>query len=127
MKDDVTQRLGSFGYTIDTQSDDWALNFVIQKATDHIKNSCNIASIPEELHSIAVDMAVGEFLKGKKASGQLDAMDVLNSEAISTIKLGDTQINYSEEATPSQMFDGLIAFLMKGNEAELVSYRQMKW
>lgn len=126
MKNDVTERLASFGYTV-VQADDWMLDFIIQKAINHILNNCNITSIPEELHEIAVDMAVGEFLMGKKASGQLDESDIMSSEAVSSIKLGDTQVNFGEDRTASQQVDSLIVFLMKGYESDLTSYRVMKW
>lgn len=126
MKNDVTQRLASFAYAV-VQADDWTLDFIIQKGTNHILNSCNISSIPEGLHQMAVDMMVGEFLMGKKASGQLDESEIMSSEAVTNIKLGDTQVNFGEDRTPSQQLDSLIAFLMKGCEAELTSYRCMKW
>lgn len=126
MLDDVTKRLASFGYTV-TDADGWMLNFIIQKVTNHILNSCNISKIPDGLHQVAVDMVVGEFLQGKKASGQLDESSILSSEAVSSIKLGDTQVNFAEGETASQELDSLIAFLMKGYEADLVSYRCMKW
>ena len=126
MKNDVTQRLASFGYTV-VQADDWTLDFIIQKVTNHILNTCNISEIPEGLHQMAVDMVVGEFLMGKKASGQLDESEIMSSEAVTNIKLGDTQVNFGEDITPSQQLDSLIAFLMKGYEADLTSYRCMKW
>lgn len=126
MMDDVTQRLAFFGYTV-VQADEWMLDFIIQKVTNHILNICNILSIPEGLHQMAVDMVVGEFLMGKKASGQLDESEIMSSEAVTTIKLGDTQVNFGEDKTPSQQLDSLIVFLMKGYEADLTSYRCMKW
>ncbi len=126
MKNDVTQRLASFGYIV-VQADDWMLDFIIQKVTNHILNNCNISNIPEEFHQMAVDMVVGEFLMGKKASGQLNESEILNSEAVTSIKLGDTQVNFGEDRTASQQLDSLIAFLMKGYEVDLTSYRCMKW
>lgn len=126
MKNDVIQRLASFGYTV-ILADDWMLDFIIQKVTSHILNSCNISSIPEGLHQMAVDMVVGEFLMGKKASGQLDESEILSSEAVSSIKLGDTEVRFAEGESDSQELDGLIAFLLKGYEADLTSYRCMKW
>lgn len=76
---------------------------------------------------MAVDMVVGEFLMGKKASGQLDESEIMNSEAVTSIKLGDTQVNFGDDRTASQQLDSLIAFLMKGYEADLASYRKMAW
>ena len=133
MLEDVTERLASFGYIV-TEADAWVLGFIIQKVENHIKNDCGVYDsvtltivIPEGLHQMAVDMVVGEFLMGKKASNQLNESEILNSEAIATVKLGDTQVNFSEDRTPSQQLDSLIGFLMKGYEADLVSYRCMKW
>jgi hypothetical protein len=126
MKNDVTQRLASFDYTV-VQADDWMLDFIIQKVSNHILHSCNISSIPEGLHQMAVDMVVGEFLMGKKASGQLDETAIMSSEAVTSIKLGDTQVNFGGDRTASQQLDSLIAFLLKGYEADLTSYRCMKW
>ena len=126
MKNDVTQRLASFGYTV-VQADDWMLDFIIQKVSNHILNSCNISSIPEGLHQMAVDMVVGEFLMGKKASGQLNESEIMSSEAVTSIKLGDTQVNFGEDRTASQQLDSLIAFLLKGYESDLTLYRCMKW
>jgi hypothetical protein len=126
MMEDVTQRLASFGYDV-TGADAFALGFVVQKVESHILDSCGIAEIPEGLRQTAADMAAGEFLMGKKASGQLDGSAILDSEAVSSIKLGDTQVDFGEPETASRQLDSLIAFLMKGREADLVSYRRMKW
>ena len=126
MLDDVTKRLESFGYSV-TSEDEWALGFIIQKVEHHILNSCNIAEIPMELHEIAVDMAVGEFLQGKKASGQLDESEILSSEAVSSIKLGDTEVRFAEGESASQELDGLITFLLIGRKSDLESFRCMKW
>jgi hypothetical protein len=126
MLDDVKQRLTTFGYALDI-ADDWVLEFIIQKVTNHIQNKCNIVDIPEGVHQMAVDMVVGEFLMGKKASGQLNESDILKSDAVTSLKMGDTQINFGEDKTPSQQLDSLIVFLLKGYEADFVSYRRMKW
>ncbi len=126
MLDDVAKRLASFGYTV-TDADSWMLKFIIQKVTNHILNSCNISSIPEGLHEVAVDMVAGEFLQEKKAIGQLDESGILASDAVSSIKLGDTQVNFADGEAASQGLDSLISWLMRGYSADLVTYRCMKW
>ena len=62
MLEDVKERLASFGYQV-TEADSWMLTFLIQKVENHIKNTCNLSVIPEELLNIAVDMVVGEFIQ----------------------------------------------------------------
>lgn len=129
MKDDVIKRLASFGYTFKQNDDveDWMLGFIILKVTKHILNTCNILSVPDDLHEVSVDMVVAEFLIEKKVSGQLNELEVLNSEAVTSVKLGDTQVNFSEEPTASAQFDGVMAFLRKGYESDLISHRRIRW
>jgi len=126
MLEDVKRRLESFGYTA-TDADGWALGFVIDKVTSHIKNSCNIVDIPDGLKEIAVDMVAGEFLKGKKGTGQLDESELLASDAVSQIKLGDTNVQFDAAASASVQLDSLIAHLLRGYTADLVTYRRLKW
>jgi len=122
---DVKNRLASFGCAVEN-TEVWVLDFIIQKATNHILNACNITSIPEELYQIAVDMVAGEFLQGKKASGQLEETAILSSGAVKEIKEGDTTISF-EEDNPSRQLNTLISFLMRGYGEDLISYRCMKW
>lgn len=127
MLEDVKMRLESFGYTV-TDADSWILNFIVQKVENHIKNECNISSIPDGLYDIAVDMVVGEFLLSKKSTGQLTGFDL--SAAIKQIEEGDTSITYaigSGDSTPEQRLDALISYLMNNGKNEFVSYRRVKW
>jgi len=126
MLEDVKLRLASFGYTV-VDGDSWVLDFVIDKVTNHIKNSCNITEIPDGLKEVAVDMVVGEFLKGKKGTGQLDESEILASDAVTTIKLGDTNVQFDAAASSSVQLEALIAYLLRGYGADLVTYRRLKW
>jgi hypothetical protein len=122
--EDVVQRLASFGYTVDETVDTWVLNFCIDKVTNTILNLCNIDSIPDGLHQIAVDMVCGEFLSGKKGSGQLDGIDAAG--AIKSIKEGDTQITYAV-SDDSITLDSLIDMLLNRGKSEFVRYRRLVW
>jgi len=127
MLEDVKARLASFGYTV-TEADAWILDFIIQKVENHIKNDCNVDAVPEGLHNIAVDMAVGEFLLSKKSTGQLTGFDL--STAVKQIQEGDTNITYaigSGDSTPEQRLDMLISYLMNHGKGEFASYRCFKW
>lgn len=126
MLDDVKKRLESFGYTV-TDADAWVLDFIIKKVENHIKNQCNTSTVSEGLYEIAVDMAVGEFLLGKKNIGQLTGFDL--DAAIKSIQEGDTNITYAfgnGSMTPEERLNQLITYLMHP-EADFVSYRCLKW
>jgi len=126
MLDDVKKRLESFGYAV-TDADAWVLDFIIKKVENHIKNQCNTSIVPEGLYQIAVDMAVGEFLLGKKNIGQLTGFDL--DAAIKSIQEGDTNITYAfgnGSMTPEERLNQLIDYLMHP-EADFVSYRCLKW
>lgn len=120
----VKQRLEKIGYEF-TESDDFILNFLIEKVETVIKNNCNISVIPEELKSIAVDMVVGYFLKEKKSTA-IETILGLDLTAIQSIREGDTSVTFAN-ATPEQKLDKMIDYLIFGNEKTLVSYRCMKW
>ncbi|AZK44779.1 hypothetical protein [Paenibacillus lentus] len=126
MLEDVKKRLESFGYAV-TDSDTWVLDFIIQKTESHIKNQCNTPTVPEGLHHIAVDMAVGEFLLGKKSIGQLTGFDL--EAAVKSIQEGDTNITFAlgeGSKTPEARLDLLINFLLHP-ETNYAAFRCIKW
>jgi hypothetical protein len=121
MIDDVTARLAAFNYTVVT-GDAWMLGFIIDKVENHIKNQCNVTTVPVGLEEVAVDRATGEFLLGKKSSGQLTGFDV--DDAIKTISEGDTSVTFG--TTTEERMNALIAFLMhEGTDFSV--YRCIKW
>lgn len=127
MLEDVTKRLASFGYEV-TEADTWVLGFIIQKVENYIKDNCNVDVVPEGLHQIAVDMAVGEFLLGKKSTGQLTGFNL--EAAIKQIQEGDTTVTFAYgdgDSTPEKRLDGLISYLMTYGKGSFASYRCVKW
>ncbi|SDF61816.1 hypothetical protein [Sporomusa acidovorans] len=121
--DDVSQRLQSFGYT-PTDADSWMLSFCISKVESHIKNNCNVAEVPEGLRSVAVDMACGEFLFGKKQSGQAVGIDF--EAVVKSIAEGDTTITFDSKNSAEAKYDALITYLMH-REMDFSAYRCIKW
>lgn len=127
MLEDVTKRLESFGYEV-TEADNWMIEFLIQKIENSIKADCNINTIPEELHEIAVDMVVGEFLLNKKSRGQLEGFDL--EAVVKQIHEGDTSVTFAigdGNKTPEERLDSLIAYLMVSGKSQFVRYRRLKW
>lgn len=125
MLEDVTKRLESFGYEV-SEDDAWMIEFLIQKIENSIKADCNINTIPEELHEIAVDMTVGEFLLNKKSRGQLEGFDL--EVAVKQIHEGDTSVTFSDGSkTPEERLDELILYLMNYGKGKFAAYRCIKW
>ena len=122
----VLKRLESLGYTL-MESDSWAISFAIQKIENHINNSCNTTSIPDGLVHTAVDMVCGEFLLAKKQTGQLELGNLDLDGAITSIKEGDTQINFSDGTSDEDKFQFMLNYLMHFGDGDLVCYRKIKW
>lgn len=124
--EDIKNRLASFGYTL-LDTDSFALEFVIDKVENKIKNECNITEIPDGLYQVEIDRICGEFLFAKKQSGQLTEYDFDFIEK--QIQDGDTSVTYAVEAgqTPEQRFDKLVRSLMDTGKGEFASFRRLRW
>lgn len=121
MLEDVTKRLESLDYIV-TDVDEWVLGFYISKVENHVLSQTNLTTIPIELHESSVDNVCGEFLLGKKGSGQLTGFNI--DGAVKKIQEGDTTVEFTG-STPEQRLDSLIASLMTGGD--YASYRRVKW
>ena len=122
----VLQRLISLGYKLE-ENDDWVLCFVMQNVENHIKSSCNVTSIPNELHNVAVDRVCGEFLFTKKQTGQLVIEGLDLNGAIASVSEGDTTISFVSGASDEDKFNHLVNHLMTKGEGDFVCYRKLKW
>lgn len=123
MLEDVKARLISLGYEA-LPADVWMLGFCIDKVQAHIKNNCNVAEVPEGLRPVAIDMACGEFLFGKKQSGQGVGIDF--EAAVKSIAEGDTTVTFDVSGSDEAKYDALIKYLLH-SEADFSAYRRIKW
>ena len=105
MEDKVIERLDTLGYAYDKDKDGMLIGILIASVGEHIKNRINDTEIPEGLDNVYVDMVCGEFLRQKKAVGQLN--DIEQSKAVESIKMGDVTVSLKEGSTPEQYFDSL--------------------
>lgn len=126
----ILQRLMSFGYT-PSEKDFWMITFCMQKVENHIKNSCNISEIPDELKEIEIERICGEFLFSKKQTGQLNAENGFDVEmAIKQVQAGDTNVTFAVgegSETLETKLNALISYLMNYGEGDFICYRQIKW
>lgn len=127
MRDKAVAMLTALG--VAGAADDPLLDIVLNNVQWRIKNLSNLSEIPEGLESLAVSMAVGEYLNMKKGSGQLEGFD-LDAAAVKSIQEGDTNITFAlgeGSSTPEQRLNSLIDYLINGRIGEIYRYRRLVW
>ena len=126
MREEVVAMLTALGVT--GAADDPLLDMVITNVQWRIKNLTNLREVPEGLESMAVSMAVGEYLNMKKANGQLEGFDL--EAAVKQIQEGDTNVSFAigeGSLTPEQRLNSLIDYLINGRIGEIYRYRRLVW
>lgn len=126
MRDQVISMLTALGVTV--VANDSLLDILLQNVQQRILSKTNQSVIPEGLESVAVYMAVGEYLNMKKTVGQLTGFDL--DAAIKQIQEGDTNTVFAigeGSLTPEQRLNGLIDYLINGRSDELYRYRKLVW
>lgn len=126
MRDKAVAMLTALG--VAGAADDPLLDIVLNNVQWRIKNLSNLSEIPEGLESLAVSMAVGEYLNMKKVSGQLEGFDL--DAAIKQIQEGDTNTVFAigdGSSTPEQRLDALISYLINGRTREFYRFRRLVW
>lgn len=127
MREKVVVMLTALG--VAGAADDPLLDIALNNVQWRIKNLSNLSEIPEGLESLAVSMAVGEYLNMKKCSGQLEGFD-LDAAAVKSIQEGDTNITFAlgeGSLTPEQRLNSLIDYLINGRIGEIYRYRRLVW
>lgn len=122
----VLKRLVSFGFEL-KEDDGLGICFAMQKVENHIKNTCNIAAVPDGLFNVAVDMVCGEVLNARFLSGQLDLNALDLDGMIKSVSLGDTSVTFNEKGSDEAKLKELLSWLIYGREGDLVCYRKMRW
>ena len=125
----VVQRLLNFGLKLE-ETDNWIIMFCMNKAINHVKNSCNISYIPKELYEIIVDRICGEFLFNKHKLNQLTLENFDFDAAVKQLQEGDTTIQFAigeGSMTDEQKLTSLINYLLSYGEGDFVCYRKLKW
>lgn len=123
----ILMRLDSFGYVFDVAADGWMLAFQIKKTEQDIVNYCNVPEIPAGLYYVAVDMVCGNFLRDKKQSGNLSLEGLDFDGAVTSIKTGDTSVNFDASSSDEGKFNALVDALVNRGRGDLLRYRRMQW
>lgn len=104
------------------------LHTVVSNVEYRVLNETNTAlPMTEELESIAVYSAVGEYLQCKKVCGQLTGIDL--TPQVKQLQEGDTSIQYAigtGNLTPEQRLEQMIDWFQKRGR-ELYKFRRLVW
>lgn len=104
------------------------LDMIVQNTAYRVLNETNTTlPMTEELESVAVYLAVGEYLKCKKVCGQLGGIAL--TPEVKRLKEGDTDTQYAigeGSLTPEQRLDHLIDWFQKRSR-ELYKFRRLVW
>lgn len=123
------EKLESFGYEFKTE-DNSILEMCFGKVEWTIRNDCNIYSIPEGLASIAIDMAIGEFLTAKKTFSPNEIAGLDLDFAVKQIQEGDTNTVFATgeaSMTPEQRLNNFLNYLLTHGRDEFACYRRLRW
>lgn len=125
----VKERLKSFGYELQ-EGDEDGISFSIQKVENTIKSDCGMASVPDNLVNIAVDMSVGEFLSAKKTFSPDSIAGLDLDVAVKQIQTGDTNTVFATgegSSTAEQRLNAFLNYLLTYGRDEFSCYRKIKW
>lgn len=123
----LRERLEFLGFDAG-DSEDKVLGEFLTEAARRTIAEIGFVTLPEELESMAIDMAAGEYLLGKKAAGLLEEFDA--GAAVKQLQEGDTTVTYafgSGSSTPEERLDELIEHLRKLPAGLLAAWRRMRW
>lgn len=126
MQEDIITMLTAFGITV--TADDALLPICVDNVQYQIRHETNLELFPKGLENIAISMAAGEYLRMKKAIGQLEGFDL--EAAVKQIQEGDTNTVFAigeGSMTPEERLDALIDYLLHGRSHELYRYRRLVW
>lgn len=104
------------------------LHAVVSNVEYRVLNETNTElPMTEELESIAVYLAVGEYLQCKKVCGQLTGIDL--TPQVKQLQEGDTSIQYAigtGNLTPEQRLEQMVDWFQKRGK-ELYKFRKLVW
>ena len=125
----MKRTLKTKGYVVDDSDIDTMelLEDALARAEQFICNFCHISEIPDGLMYAWTDIACGYFLRDLYNTGQLDNVYSI-SAAVSALKIGDTQVSYTDGASSANArVLAIIDELTNGKRGDLLRYRKLCW
>ena len=126
MTDKIKQRLASLGYAY-ADADAFALDLILDKIKGRICHACNISEIPAGcMDAEIIDAVCGEFLAGKKATGNLSGIEL--EAVVKAITEGDTKVEFATGSTgAADAFDACMKKLATIDTGAIIAHRRLVW
>lgn len=127
----AVHRLATLGYEA-TEDDRAELTYLIGACEKDLLADINHRVLPEALSDTLADMAAGQFLHDKKATGGLAGVEGFDFPApAKSISEGDVSVTFagSSDGTSSaeERFDALLDRLRHPPAHVLAAYRRLRW
>ncbi|HBF6312414.1 TPA: phage head-tail connector protein [Clostridioides difficile] len=103
------------GFSREDDSKDTMLEFILEDVEEMVKNYCNVPTIPEQLNSTILRMAI-DMYKNESLGSEDIALG-----SISSISEGDTSVSYRSSASEFK------ESLLKDYKSQLNRYRKLRW
>ena len=103
------------GFSREDDSKDTILEFILEDVEEMVKNYCNVPTIPEQLNSTILKMAI-DMYKNESLGSEDIALG-----SISSISEGDTSVSYRSSASEFK------ESLLKDYKSQLNRYRKLRW
>ena len=103
------------GFSREEDSKDTILEFILEDVEEMVKNYCNVPTIPEQLNSTILRMAI-DMYKNESLGSEDIALG-----SISSISEGDTSVSYRSSASEFK------ESLLKDYKSQLNRYRKLRW
>lgn len=103
------------GFSRENDSKDTILEFILEDVEEMVKNYCNVPTIPEQLNSTILRMAI-DMYKNESLGSEDIALG-----SISSISEGDTSVSYRSSASEFK------ESLLKDYKSQLNRYRKIRW
>ncbi|EGT2232737.1 TPA: phage head-tail connector protein [Clostridioides difficile] len=103
------------GFSREDDSKDTILEFILEDVEEMVKNYCNVPTIPEQLNSTILRMAI-DMYKNESLGSEDIALG-----SISSISEGDTSVSYRSSASEFK------ESLLKDYKSQLNRYRKIRW
>ncbi|WP_074116046.1 phage head-tail connector protein [Clostridioides difficile] len=103
------------GFSREEDSKDTILEFILEDVEEMVKNYCNVPTIPEQLNSTILRMAI-DMYKNESLGSEDIALG-----SISSISEGDTSVSYRSSASEFK------ESLLKDYKSQLNRYRKIRW
>ncbi|MCI9907760.1 phage head-tail connector protein [Clostridioides difficile] len=103
------------GFSREDDSKDTILEFILEDVEEMVKNYCNVPTIPEQLNSTILRMAI-DMYKNESLGSEDIALG-----SISSISEGDTSVSYRSSASEFK------ESLLKDYKLQLNRYRKIRW